>query len=186
MGSSVDWNRGQPPVLLLMQSGLIDHRDPRVSVGVNANDRGKRLTPVNMAPVIAAITPIAMPPTALPMMPWFPDWFFSLTRGWTVTQRGIFQQLYDSQWVKGGLPSDPASLKQLLGATSSEWKSWPVVEPQFPIGSDGLRRNVRLEADRTHALELSARHRRGAAITNIKRRDVRVDRHVDVARGDVT
>jgi hypothetical protein len=110
------------------------------------------------------------------MMPWFPASFFSSTRGWNLAARGIYRELLDSQWELGSVPPDSAALQRLIYATASEWKSWPIVEPKFPIGADGRRRNPTLERHRIKAFALSARHRGGADKTNAKRWGVRVDR----------
>src|ERR1019366_631615 len=85
-------------------------------------------------------------PHRLPYLPWYCGDFMSSTRGWSVTARGVYRELLDSSWDVGGLPADPKTLRALIRATPAEWeKSWPLVEPKFPIGTDGLRRNARLE-----------------------------------------
>lgn len=108
--------------------------------------------------------------TRLPFLPWFPDRFISTHRGWSVTARGVFRELYDCQWEMLGLPADPADLQQLIGATKAEWQaSWALVEPEYPIDADGLRRNASLEVDRARSLALVDRRRAGAEKTNAKR-----------------
>jgi hypothetical protein len=121
------------------------------------------------APVIARIGQAVIEHQPLPMLPWFPAAFLSSTRGWSVTARGIYRELLDSQWEMGSVPADPAVLQKLIGATAAEWKSWSKVEPKFPLGGDGLRRNPNLEKIRRKSLALAARHRRGADKTNSKR-----------------
>src|SRR5487761_2040266 len=87
---------------------------------------------------------------------WFPGDFLSSTRGWPVTARGVYRELIDSQWDLGALPDDPAALRRLIGATPKEWQWWSThVEPKFPIGPDGMRRNLRLEQHRERALRIS-------------------------------
>jgi hypothetical protein len=138
-----------------------------------------------LAPVIATSNSATAPAKVFPMMPWFPEWFYSFTRGWSVTERGIFQQLLDVQWIHLWLPSNPADLKKLLGATSAEWKSWPKVAPHFPIcSSDGRRRNLKLEADRDFSIKKYEAHQRGAKKTNEKRWGTRVDRSRELEGGD--
>jgi uncharacterized protein YdaU (DUF1376 family) len=138
-----------------------------------------------LAPVIATIKPAINPAKVFVMMPHFPETFFSTTRGMSVTERGIFQQLLDAQWMKFGLPSDPADLKKLLGATSAEWKSWPQVAPHFPISNnDGLRHNLKLEADRAVAIEKYKAKRRAADTTNEKRWGKHGDRRRELEGGD--
>lgn len=129
--------------------------------------------------MIARIGPEPAENLSLPMLPWFPAAFMSSTRGWNLSARGIYRELLDSQWEIGSLPADSAVLQKLIGATAGEWKSWPIVEPKFPVGADGRRRNGTLEKHRIKAFTLTERHRRGAGKTNAKRWGVRVDRFTD-------
>jgi len=117
--------------------------------------------------VIARIGPAER--RSLPMLPWYPASFMSSTRGWGLAARAIYRELLDSQWDMGSVSADPASLQKLIGATATEWKSWPIVEPKFPIGADGRRRNPTLEKHRIKAFALAERHRRGANKTNAQR-----------------
>jgi uncharacterized protein YdaU (DUF1376 family) len=126
--------------------------------------------------VVPRIEPVPVQTKAFPMLPWFPAAFMSSTRGWTVTARGIYRELLDCQWEMGSLPANTAALQRLIQATAKEWRSWSVVlERKFPVGPDGLRRNLTLEKHRSKSLELNARHRRGAEATNAKRWGSRVD-----------
>ena len=110
------------------------------------------------------------PKTRLPFLPWYPDRFLSTHRGWSVTTKGVFRELYDCEWEMLSLPADPEELQQLIGATKAEWKtSWPLIQPEFPVDTDGRRRNPVLEADRAKSLSLRDRNRDGAAKTNAKR-----------------
>lgn len=132
--------------------------------------------PPKLAPVIARIGPAIAETKSLPMLPWYPGAFMSSTRGWSVTARGIYRELLDTQWEMGSVPADAAVLQRLIGATTIEWKNWPIVEPKFPIGPDGVRRNPTLERHRIKAIALAERHRRGAHKTNKTRWGMRVDR----------
>jgi hypothetical protein len=90
------------------------------------------------------------------MMPWFPRDFLSSTRGWRLIPRAIYRELLDAQWEQGGLPANPPTLRVLIGATPFEWRAgWPLVEPKFPEGEDGLRRNLRLEEHRQRAISIA-------------------------------
>lgn len=92
------------------------------------------------------------------MMPWFPRDFLASTRGWRLIPRAIYRELLDSQWEQGGLSVAPSELRALIGATPAEWRSgWQQVEPKFPIGADGLRRNTRLEEHRDKAVSIAKR-----------------------------
>jgi uncharacterized protein YdaU (DUF1376 family) len=112
---------------------------------------------------------MSTPKTGLPFLPWYPANFLSSTRGWSVTARGIYRELIDAQWELGGLPADAGELQRLIGATNSEWKHWPTIEPKFPINPDGQRRNPTTEKHRARSLGIRDRNRAGADKTNTKR-----------------
>lgn len=117
-----------------------------------------------LAPIVVRINPAPPVRKSFPMLPWYPASFMSSTRGWSVTARGIYRELLDCQWEKPeGLPTDPATLQRLIGATNAEWKSWPIVEPKFPIGADGTRRNPTVERHRARAAERSEKAAASAA-----------------------
>lgn len=103
------------------------------------------------------------------MMPWFPESFIAATRGWNLTQRAIYRELLDAQWIGGSLPADEEELMRLAGATKQEWaKAWPAVKKKFEL-VDGVYTNDRLEQHRTKALSLTAKRKLGAYKTNAKR-----------------
>lgn len=92
----------------------------------------------------------------LHMMPWFPGDFLASTRGWPLISRAIYRELLDAQWGQGALPPEPSDLRQIVGATPTEWRAgWSRVEPKFPVSADGLRRNYRLEQHRQKAVEIA-------------------------------
>ncbi len=103
------------------------------------------------------------------MMPWFPRDFLAATRGWSITETGVYRTLLDAQWDLGILPEQSSELRALIGATPREWQAgWRRCESKFPIVSGG-RKNPRLEEHRAKAIELHERRRRGAQSTNAKR-----------------
>jgi hypothetical protein len=52
-------------------------------------------------------------------------------------------------------------------AAPAEWRvAWQYIEPKFPIGSDGRRRNPRLENHRIKAVQINEKQRNGAATTS--------------------
>jgi len=120
-----------------------------------------------LAPIVGRIAPASK--KSFPMMPWFPANFMSSTRGWPLTARGIYRELLDCQWEMGSIPADPSALQRLTGASASEWKLWSIVQDKFPLCSDGVRRNPRLEKHRSESARLSKLHRLGADKTNAKR-----------------
>jgi uncharacterized protein YdaU (DUF1376 family) len=106
----------------------------------------------------------------LSFMPWFPRDFLAATRGWSVTETGVYRALLDAQWETGDLPEDPAELRRLIGATVKEWRAgWARCELKFPIVTPGRRRNDRLEEHRQKSFRLTEMRRNGARSTNAKR-----------------
>lgn len=95
--------------------------------------------------------PSSAPIKQFPMLPWYPANFFASTRGWPLVAKGLYRELLDVQWEQGSLPASAPELRELIGATAQDWRHWPRVEPKFPIGADGRRRNARLESHRAKA-----------------------------------
>jgi uncharacterized protein YdaU (DUF1376 family) len=110
-----------------------------------------------LAPVIGQIHPApASRSVSFALLPWYPASFMSSTRGWPLTARGLYRELIDCQWEMGGIPEDQSELQRLIGATNAEWKHWAMlVEHKFPVCSDGLRRNPKLEEHRNRSIERS-------------------------------
>lgn len=107
--------------------------------------------------------------TKLQMMPWFPESFVASTRGWNLTERAIYRELLDAQWIQGSLPDDEKELIRLAGASKAEWaKAWPIVRKKFVLDG-GIYKNTRLEEHRIKATELHDKRRKGAQKTNAKR-----------------
>jgi uncharacterized protein YdaU (DUF1376 family) len=95
-------------------------------------------------------------------MPWYPRDFRSSTLGWPLCATGAYRALLDCQWDMESLPLGTQELRQMVAATSREWrKARPFIEPKFPVGADGRRRNARLESHRAKAVELLERQREG-------------------------
>lgn len=103
------------------------------------------------------------------MMPWFPESFIAATRGWSFTERAIYRELLDAQWIQGSLPNDEKELIRLAGCSRKEWAaSWPRVRSKFDL-VDGVLKNARLEEHREKAISLHNKRRFGAQKTNAKR-----------------
>lgn len=100
-------------------------------------------------------------------MPWYiKDWLAD-TRELSLEVRGAYRELLDAQWMRTGLPGDHKTLQMLAGARDREWlRVWRVLEPFFPLGVDGLRRNAKLERVRRKHLNLAENGRLGATATN--------------------
>lgn len=89
---------------------------------------------------------------------------------WPLVARAVYRELLDLSWDVGGLPADATDLREIVRASSEEWKrAWPYIERKFPLGEDGLRRNPRLEVHREAAQQMRAAKSAGAAKTNAKR-----------------
>ena len=103
------------------------------------------------------------------MMPWFPESFIAATRGWSFTERAVYRELLDAQWIQGSLPNDEKELIRLAGCSRKEWAaSWPRVRSKFEL-VDGKLKNTRLEEHREKAISLHNKRRLGAQKTNAKR-----------------
>ena len=84
---------------------------------------------------------------------WYPMYAKDATsdmalRMMTSAERGMYWMLLNAQWMEDGLPDDKRKLALLAmeedrSAFNAAWVG--TLEPLFPIGSDGLRRNPRLE-----------------------------------------
>lgn len=80
-----------------------------------------------------------------------------------------YLRLLCHQWLAGddGLSNDVVALKRLAGKGCT-----PAVLAKFPVGSDGGRRNERLETVRQEQRERIATRRLGGALTNAKRHGI--------------
>jgi uncharacterized protein YdaU (DUF1376 family) len=84
-------------------------------------------------------------------MPMFGRDFLASTAGWTAAERGHYFVLLIVQWEQGAIPD---GLDRLELVSPGVTAAWAILEPKFPVGDDGLRRNRRLEAHREKAQEL--------------------------------
>lgn len=97
------------------------------------------------------------------MTHWFPFFgrdFLAATLGWSAEERGHYMTLLVAQWEQDGLPDDPKRLERISPGLR---ECWPVLAEKFPIGTDGKRRNVRLEHERHKSHERSERARQSAS-----------------------
>lgn len=89
--------------------------------------------------------------------------FLNATAAWTMEERGVYITLLWYSWVNGGLPGDIDRIDRMAPGAKA---CWQVLEPKFPIGPDGLRRNPRQERDRAsmraRSESAAERGRRGA------------------------
>lgn len=88
-------------------------------------------------------------------MPLYVGDFIRSTVGWTATEKGHYLTLLMIQWDAGSLKPGLSELERLSPGISDVWA---LLETKFPIGKDGLRRNVRLSEH--HAAALETRKRR--------------------------
>jgi len=84
-------------------------------------------------------------------MPMFGRDFLASTAGWTAAERGHYFVLLIVQWEQGAIPN---GLDRLELVSPGVTAAWAILEPKFPAGDDGLRRNRRLEEHRVKAQEL--------------------------------
>lgn len=88
-----------------------------------------------------------------PPLPWYPMYAKDATsdmalRMMTSAERGMYWMLLNAQWMEDGLPDDKHKLALLAmeGDSAVFNAAWAgSLEPLFPTGSDGLRRNPRLD-----------------------------------------
>ena len=96
-------------------------------------------------------------------MPLYVRDYLTSTIGWTAEERGHYTTLLFLQWDRFGLPADLAGLERLSPGVGNVWA---LLEPKFPVDTDGQRRNRRLEEHREKALELRRRRSEAAERAN--------------------
>lgn len=84
-------------------------------------------------------------------IPLFGRDFLAATAGWTAAERGHYITLLIVQWEQGCIP---VGLDRLELVSPGVTELWPVLEPKFPAGEDGQRRNPRMEEHRAKCQEL--------------------------------
>lgn len=87
-------------------------------------------------------------------IPLFGRDFLTATAGWTAEERGHYITLLIVQWEQGAIPG---SIDRLELVSPGIAATWPVLEPKFPTGKDGMRRNARMEQHRAKCQELKAK-----------------------------
>jgi uncharacterized protein YdaU (DUF1376 family) len=94
---------------------------------------------------------------------WFPFFgrdFLTATSGWTAEERGHYITLLIVQWEQKALVDDLARLELVSPGVT---RCWEVVSEKFPLCSDGKRRNIRLEHERSKSQDRSERARQSAS-----------------------
>ena len=89
--------------------------------------------------------------TAKSRAPWMQFWgddFMAATLGWSAAERGAYLILLWAAWQGDGLPADTERVFRLDPDIRA---AWAILEPKFPVGSDGRRRNQRQESERAKA-----------------------------------
>lgn len=97
------------------------------------------------------------------MSSWFPFFgrdFLTATSGWTAEERGHYITLLIVQWEQKALVDDLARLELVSPGVT---RCWEVVSEKFPLCSEGKRRNIRLEHERSKSHERSERARQSAS-----------------------
>jgi uncharacterized protein YdaU (DUF1376 family) len=90
-------------------------------------------------------------------LPLFCRDFLMSTIGWTAAQRGHYLTLLMVQWDAGFLPPNLDALDRISDGVSDAWN---LLEDKFPVGTDGQRRNLRLEEHRANAVELREKRKK--------------------------
>lgn len=111
------------------------------------------------------------PQDELPFMSFSVSDWISATVDLTLEAYAALHRLHCQCWRRAGqLPHDPAALARMAGLTSQEWvRIWPQIKHWFAPTADGSMMTIpTLEAERTSALELKSKRRRGASVTNQK------------------
>jgi uncharacterized protein YdaU (DUF1376 family) len=80
-----------------------------------------------------------------PAFQFYPKDFLVGVMGMPDEQVGIYIRMLAVQWERGGLPSDPKAIKNLVG--SRKPPSQELLE-KFPVNENGLRQNPRMEKER--------------------------------------
>jgi hypothetical protein len=86
-----------------------------------------------------------------PAFDFYPERFWFAVEGWTDSEIVRYWRLLSQQWMRDGLPADPAALQELARGKVSD----RVLE-KFPIAADGRRRNPFLEKGRSDQMERMA------------------------------
>ena len=106
----------------------------------------------------------------LPWMPYYPNDFAGVTRGWPLDARGVFHELLDAQWTQGPLPDDFGKLRAIAQCSTRQWAvAWPYIEEHFPVDENDRRHNVQLDARFREGLELHRRRSESGAKGNAVR-----------------
>lgn len=99
-------------------------------------------------------------------IPFFGRDFLTATTGWTAEERGHYVTLLIVQWEQGSVPSAPERLEIISPGLS---RCWAILEPKFPVGHDGRRRNARLEEHRSRAESIKEARSEAGRHGNVKR-----------------
>ena len=64
---------------------------------------------------------------------WTDRWERSSASALPLEARGLYREMLSRAWARGAqLPSDPAKVRRIVGATLEEWKrAWPLVSPYW-------------------------------------------------------
>lgn len=96
-------------------------------------------------------------------IPFFGRDFLTSTMGWTAEERGHYLVLLITQWEQGSIPASPDRVELMSPGVTQCWRT---IEPKFPAGPDGLRRNARMEEHRERAIGLRKRRSEAGAKGN--------------------
>jgi len=84
---------------------------------------------------------------------------------------GLYVRCLNHAWMNDGLPADPEEIRRCFRDEPTAFaKKWARVEPCFPLGEDGKRRNPRQERERASIEEKHARRVRSGKRSGQTRR----------------
>ena len=108
-----------------------------------------------------------------PAFQWYPKDFETdeVAACMTLAERGAYITLLGYCWLEGSIPDDLVRLARLCRCSMREMQHvWPALEPKFPLGLDGRRRNPRLERERAAQIAFREERSTSGRLGNLRRR----------------
>jgi uncharacterized protein YdaU (DUF1376 family) len=91
-----------------------------------------------------------------PAFQFYANDFLGATITWDAIACGMYIRLLCTQWVNGSIPDDQRRIAKAAGVDLAELqREWHLLEPRFPLDTDGTRKNLRLEEVRQRQSDVS-------------------------------
>ena len=116
---------------------------------------------------------------SLPYYPHYPKDFLTDAKAsrMSLAELGLYLLCLDYSWINDGLPADEEEVQKTVRISRRNFQSaFSAVEPCFPIGADGRRRNPRQERERDAASKLLSQRRDGGIRSGESRREKSVEK----------